>query len=136
MNQVAYDQGFLRLVDIIDGDYNRNGVVDLEDYTVWRNTLGSTTNLNADGNGNSIVDSGDHGVWQANFGQSLGSGALADGAEAVPEPGSIVLMTVALFGVLCRNKHQRMRPNSHPSSKPASVDFAIGSNGAAGGAPG
>ncbi len=28
-----------------DGDYNQDGVVDAADYTVWRNTLGSTTDL-------------------------------------------------------------------------------------------
>ena len=31
------------------GDYNQNGVVDAADYTVWRDTLGSTTDLRANG---------------------------------------------------------------------------------------
>jgi len=31
------------------GDYSFNGVVDAEDYAVWRDTLGSTNDLRADG---------------------------------------------------------------------------------------
>ena len=33
----------------ITGDYNGNGIVDAADYTVWRDTLGSTTDLRANG---------------------------------------------------------------------------------------
>ena len=32
------------------GDYNGNGIVDTADYTVWRDTLGSTSDLRANGN--------------------------------------------------------------------------------------
>lgn len=46
------------------GDYNGNRVPDLADYTVWRNTLGSTTDLRADGNHNNIVDAGDYQAWR------------------------------------------------------------------------
>ena len=31
------------------GDYNLDGMVDAADYIVWRNTLGSTTELRANG---------------------------------------------------------------------------------------
>jgi hypothetical protein len=31
------------------GDYKDNGIVDADDCTVWRDSLGSTTNLAADG---------------------------------------------------------------------------------------
>ncbi len=33
----------------VAGDYNGNGVVDAADYTIWRDTLGSTTDLRANG---------------------------------------------------------------------------------------
>ena len=33
----------------LPGDYNHNGMVDAADYTVWRDTLGSTTDLRANG---------------------------------------------------------------------------------------
>ena len=54
------------------GDYNGNGIVDAADYTVWRDTLGSTTALAADGSGNLVVDQADYGVWKTNFGHTAG----------------------------------------------------------------
>ena len=59
------------------GDYNYDGLVDASDYTLWRDKLGSTTNLAADGNGNGVVDAGDFIAWSSHFGQSVG-GLLAD----------------------------------------------------------
>ena len=53
------------------GDYNGNGVVEAGDYSVWRNTLDSATDLRADGNGDGIVDRLDYAVWKSNFGASL-----------------------------------------------------------------
>ena len=36
-------------VEGVPGDYNANGTVDAADYTIWRDTLGSTTDLRANG---------------------------------------------------------------------------------------
>jgi len=71
------------------GDYNGDGTVDAADYTVWRDTLDSTTDLRADGNNNNVIDPGDYEVWKSNFGQSAGSGlAIA----SVPEPASVCML--------------------------------------------
>lgn len=59
------------------GDYNLNGVVDAADYSVWRDTLGSTTVLDADGNGDHVVDQLDYEVWKSRMGQSF-SGIAGD----------------------------------------------------------
>ena len=58
------------------GDYNGDGSVNAADYTVWRDTLGSTTDLRANGDdSNSAIDTADYRVWTANFGETLGAGA-------------------------------------------------------------
>lgn len=46
------------------GDYNRDGVASTADYTVWRNTLGSTDDLRADGDRSGKVDLADYALWK------------------------------------------------------------------------
>jgi hypothetical protein len=54
------------------GDFNDNGFVDAADYTVWRDTLGSTTDLRANddnmGGSAGVVDQADYALWKTNFG--------------------------------------------------------------------
>ena len=70
------------------GDYNRDGVVNAADYTVWRDTLGSTTDLRANGDETGAsagkIDLADYSIWKSNFGNHSGAGASAN--AAVPEP--------------------------------------------------
>jgi prepilin-type N-terminal cleavage/methylation domain-containing protein/prepilin-type processing-associated H-X9-DG protein len=94
------------------GDYNGNGVVDAADYSVWRNTLGSTTALAADGNGNHLIDQGDYAVWKSRFGSTLGAGA-GSRATAVPEPSSCCVAlaaTVSLVVIRLRSSCRRRAP--------------------------
>jgi hypothetical protein len=50
------------------GDYNGDGLVNAADYTVWRDTLNSTSNLAADGNDDRVIDQQDYDIWNANYG--------------------------------------------------------------------
>ena len=60
----------------LPGDYNFDGKVNVADFTVWRDTLGSTTDLSANGgDSNNVIDTADYAVWTANFGETFGSGA-------------------------------------------------------------
>ena len=57
----------------LPGDYNKDGIVDTADFTVWRNTLGQIgTGLAADGNASGTIDAGDYNVWKSHFGQTAG----------------------------------------------------------------
>lgn len=61
----------------LPGDYNFNGVVDAADTVLWRETIGSTSDLRADGDGDGIVDQDDFGVWRAHFGKQSIAGATS-----------------------------------------------------------
>ncbi len=67
------------------GDFNGDGSVDAADYVVWRKTDGTPDGYNA---------------WRTNFDASTpgGSGSLASGGSAVPEP-SAWLLAVLIAGV-------------------------------------
>ncbi|HEY4233521.1 MAG TPA: PEP-CTERM sorting domain-containing protein, partial [Lacipirellulaceae bacterium] len=96
------------VLNLLDGDYNHNGIVDAADYTMWRDTMGQTgPRLAADGNGNNQIDAGDYTVWKTNFGQvaGLGSGANASTIKSVPEPASILLLCMGLASVCARQRH-------------------------------
>lgn len=81
----------------VDGDYNRDGIVDAADYNLWRKTFGSRTQLQADGNGDGVINGADYNYWRQRFGNLLppGAGSLA---ASIPEPSTaLLLLTAAAF---------------------------------------
>ncbi|MEZ6098270.1 MAG: dockerin type I domain-containing protein [Pirellulaceae bacterium] len=84
---------------VVPGDYNGNGTVDAADYTVWKDSFGSTTALAADGNGDGTVDAADYTVWKDNCG-------IGAGVASVPEPAAgATWMAIALSSLLAfRNR--------------------------------
>lgn len=90
----------ISIVDALVGDFNGDSVVDAADYTLWRDTLGSTTDLAADASGNGTIDQEDFDLWKANFGAGQVTNSLAQ-ASAVPEPSSLLLLAaLAMIGCL------------------------------------
>jgi hypothetical protein len=74
------------------GDFNGDGMVNLADYTLWRDNLGADTEaaLNGNGNGSGGVDNGDYAIWRDHFVMAdLGS---TQAASQIPEPGTAVLL--------------------------------------------
>jgi hypothetical protein len=74
-------------------------VVNAADYTVWRDTLGSSTDLRADGNGDGVIDAPDYDAWVARYG-NVYSGGAGSGA-AVPEPNSMAIVIAGGFALAC-----------------------------------
>jgi GH35 family endo-1,4-beta-xylanase len=102
----------------LPGDYNGNGVVDAADYTVWRDTFGSSADLRADGNGNGMIDSGDYDTWVSKFGNvySGGNGAAA----AVPEPTTLAMLLIGCVGLAAYHRRHASR-DSGPSVGDGSI---------------
>jgi hypothetical protein len=62
------DMGAVELNLVLTGDFNGDDSVDAADYSIWRDTRSSTTELAADANGNGVVDEVDYKYWKQNFG--------------------------------------------------------------------
>ena len=72
------------------GDFNFDGRVNAADYVVWRKLDGTQTGYQA---------------WRSHFGQPSGSGSIVTTNAAVPEPTTLLLLTIAVAGsclLLCR----------------------------------
>lgn len=83
----------------LPGDFDNDGSVTIDDYDLWKNTYGSTTNLAADGNGDGMVNAADYTVWKDH--QGLGTSTATEEAATVPEPSSfLVLVILTTLGIL------------------------------------
>jgi T5SS/PEP-CTERM-associated repeat protein len=104
-----YTTGVLSVVAGVAGDYNKNGVVDAADYTIWRDTFGSTTDLRANGDNigasANVIDQADFAFWKAHFGVPPGSGSGGNTNAAVPEPSTLVMLLLGMLAMFSR------RPN-------------------------
>lgn len=102
----AYSVTTLVLIsDGLVGDFNRDGMVDAADFTVWRDSVGTMGNTAADANEDNVVDVDDYTLWKNNFGatQSVGGSSTS----AVPEPSPSLLI---FFGYLVVAAQRRRKP--------------------------
>lgn len=90
--QVNYQANVVSLSVISTGDFNKDGIVNSDDYLVWRKNNGSQADYNA---------------WRNHFGQTVaGSGSSLSSTSGVPEPASFVLLLMGL----CVRPRVRRRP--------------------------
>jgi DNA-binding beta-propeller fold protein YncE len=92
----------LLLPELIGGDANRDGQVDLTDFGILKENFGTgASRAEGDFNGDKSVDLTDFGILKENFGKG---GALE---APVPEPGTAALLSLGLAAwLLCRGKRQ------------------------------
>ena len=86
-------------VPVLMGDYNFDGTVNASDYNVWRDSFGSTTELDADGNGDGTINPADYNVWRDNFGRTLGATAAS-----IPEPSTSMLLVLTASLAFARRR--------------------------------
>ncbi|QDU58280.1 hypothetical protein [Aeoliella mucimassa] len=81
----------------LKGDFNADGIVNLADYTLWRDHLGSPDESVLSGNGDNEngVDAADYVLWKQHFGESIPTDSLV--SQAVPEPSCLA---IAMLGLL------------------------------------
>ena len=80
------------------GDYNADGSVDADDYSVWRAAFGTTEiNSPADGNGDGVVDAADFTIWRDNLPRTATT-------TSVPEPTFGIVTLVAGIIILRRRR--------------------------------
>jgi hypothetical protein len=93
------------------GDYNDDGKVSAADYTIWRDTLGSSTDLRANGDKTglsaNVIDEADYDAWLGNFGASQGNGAFVSGYQGIPEPAAAILLLIAGFALAIAKSERR-----------------------------
>ena len=89
----------------VAGDFNGDSVVNTADYTLWKSSFGSKTDLRADANMNFVVDAGDYSIWRNSF--AAGGGSFA--VQLVPEPHSLLLAAFACALALNWRRRSRQR---------------------------
>jgi hypothetical protein len=116
------------------GDYNQNGVADAADYTVWRDTLGSRTDLRANGTDEGasfgVVDLADYQIWKSHFGEMGGAGSIyGEAPAAVSEPTPVWLVAMAAMSLACMSRRSYCQAAQGalrrlPKSAVSSLSFA------------
>ncbi|WP_425400046.1 hypothetical protein [Aeoliella sp.] len=81
---------FLPISEVLPGDYNNDGVVNLADYTVWRNNIGAPAGTLPNDVDNTTIGAAQYATWKANFGKALSTSAGTN-SLAVPEPIAVLL---------------------------------------------
>lgn len=88
-------------IPTLAGDYNNDGIVDVADFTVFRDSFGSSSQLDADGSGNGVIDIQDYNLWASAYSNSDSSTASIgfNAGQAVPEPHSSLLAMMMLASI-------------------------------------
>ncbi|WP_146584998.1 beta strand repeat-containing protein [Posidoniimonas polymericola] len=97
---------------LLPGDFNRDGMVDLSDYELWKTSYGSSggePGEGADGNYDGRVDAADYSVWRDHLIASVSPSS----STTIPEPRSAAILVACWFVAaalaLCRGRSVCLR---------------------------
>jgi hypothetical protein len=82
--------------NVVPGDINGDGLVDVADYNIWAANVGMTgaSWWQGDLNGDGLVDVADYNIWAANVGKT----------SSTPEPATLSLLALGGIAMLRRRK--------------------------------
>ncbi|WP_197528969.1 lamin tail domain-containing protein [Aeoliella mucimassa] len=83
------------LPTILSGDFNDDGIVDLADYTLWRDSLGAPAGTLLNDRSGEVIGTAQYQLWKDNFGRTSAD-HVQSGATQVPEPASLVWYVVLI----------------------------------------
>jgi len=93
LDGIGHFESTVSIDSMLLGDFNLDGSVSAADYTIWRNTNGSSDDLRADADRSGIVDEADYVLWKQSFSDQPMS-------LAAPEPSSYMLWIAVLFSTV------------------------------------
>ncbi len=102
--------GMINVVSLA-GDYNVDGVVDSADYVLWRATVGQPAGTLPNDNTGLTIGDDQYNLWRINFGSVASGSGSALGADAVPEPSTLALLTLGVAAFATRRKRQISKHN-------------------------
>lgn len=91
----------------LTGDFNNDGVVNIADYTVWRDNLGGTDDAVINNAGDEVagVSAGDYAVWKQHFGEV--AALTTTFSHQAPEPATAWIALAALCSLAMCSKRTR-----------------------------
>jgi phospholipase/lecithinase/hemolysin len=107
---------FLTAPEVLAGDFNGDSIVNIADYTVWRDQLGAADEalINSAGDGLNGVDAGDYIVWKDHFGAVNSMSDSLPARSLVPEPGTLSTFALGAMVLLRAAKQSRLRSRLSP----------------------
>ena len=113
------------------GDYDNSGVVDQQDYGVWRGSYGKSVppGSGADGNADGMVDTADYVLWRMNLGAQLAAAVAAAivADSGATEPGAAQAVAVVAGAPVERDSRS---DGELFSERASAIDLAMRESGA------
>ena len=87
------------------GDFDRDLLITVNDYSLWKSKYGSTSDPAVDANRDGVVNAADYTIWRDHY--AAGTAATTRGTIGAPEPPLILVFVSAVLLILQRAFHPR-----------------------------